>query len=80
MEDPKSVKQPTQPVGRRVMVWDAPVRLFHWLVVLLVTAAYVTWKLNWITWHARVSEALLALLIARLLWGCCGAAVGLLWQ
>lgn len=73
MEDPKSVKQPTRPVGRRVMVWDAPVRLFHWLVVLLVTAAYVSLKLNWIAWHVRVGEALLALVMARLLWGCFGS-------
>lgn len=73
MEDQKPVKQPTQPVGRPVLVWDAPVRLFHWLVVVLVAAAYVTLKLNWIAWHVRVGEALLALVIARLLWGCFGS-------
>lgn len=73
MDDQKPVKQPTQPVGRPVLVWDVPVRLFHWLVVVLVAAAYVTLKLNWIAWHVRVGEALLALVIARLLWGCFGS-------
>ena len=62
-----------QPVSRPVLVWDAPVRLFHWLVVVLVTAAYVTLKLNWMNWHVWVGEALLALVIARLLWGCFGS-------
>ncbi|MEW6341283.1 MAG: cytochrome b/b6 domain-containing protein [Paraburkholderia sp.] len=62
-----------QPVRRRVLVWDAPTRLFHWLVVALVAAAYATLKLNWIDWHVRVGEALLALLLFRVLWGCFGS-------
>ncbi|CAB3746228.1 cytochrome b/b6 domain-containing protein [Paraburkholderia humisilvae] len=62
-----------QPVRRPVLVWDAPVRLFHWLVVVLVAAAYVTLKLNWIDWHVRVGETLLALVIFRLLWGFWGS-------
>ena len=66
-------RQQTQPVRRPVLVWDAPVRLFHWLTVVLVTAAYVTYKLNWMDWHVRLGETLLALLIARLLWGCFGS-------
>jgi cytochrome b len=58
---------------RPVLVWDVPVRLFHWLVVVLVASAYVTLKLNWIDWHIRVGETLLALVIFRLLWGCFGS-------
>lgn len=59
---------------RPVRVWDLPTRLFHWLVVILVAAAYASEKLNWMGWHARIGEALLALLIFRLLWGCWGSA------
>ncbi|MCC8402392.1 cytochrome b/b6 domain-containing protein [Paraburkholderia sp. MMS20-SJTN17] len=73
MDSPEPITRPTQPVARPVLVWDAPVRLFHWLVVALVTAAYVTLKLNWIDWHVRVGETLLALVIFRLLWGCFGS-------
>jgi cytochrome b len=58
---------------RPVLVWDVPVRLFHWLVVVLVASAYVTLKLNWIDWHIRVGETLLALVIFRLLWGWFGS-------
>ena len=73
MDDHDPVKQPTPPAGRPVLVWDAPVRLFHWFAVVLVTAAYVTLELNWIDWHVRAGETLLALVIARLLWGFFGS-------
>jgi cytochrome b len=56
-----------------VRVWDAPIRVFHWLVAVLVAAAYATWRLNWMVWHARAGEALLALLVFRLLWGFFGS-------
>jgi cytochrome b len=58
---------------RLVFVWDAPTRLFHWLVVVLVVAAYATSRLNWMDWHAWVGEALLALLLFRVLWGIIGS-------
>lgn len=73
MDADEPVTPPVQPVRRSVPVWDVPTRLFHWLVVVLVTAAYLTLKLNWIDWHVRVGESLLALLIFRLLWGCVGS-------
>jgi cytochrome b len=56
-----------------VRVWDLPTRLFHWLTVVLVPAAYVTWRLNWMDWHADAGEALLALLLFRLVWGAVGS-------
>jgi cytochrome b len=59
--------------SRPVLVWDAPTRLFHWLVVLLVAAAYATSRLNWMVWHGRVGYVLLALLLFRLLWGFFGS-------
>ena len=58
---------------RKVFVWDAPTRLFHWLTVALVMAAYFTWRLNWMDWHAQVGDALLALLLFRLLLGFFGS-------
>jgi cytochrome b len=58
---------------RPVLVWDLPIRLFHWLTVVLVAAAYLTWRLNWMDWHAWVGDALLALLLFRLLWGLFGS-------
>ena len=59
--------------GESIAVWDLPIRLFHWLTVALVAAAYVTWRLNWMVWHARAGYALLTLLLFRLAWGFFGA-------
>ncbi len=66
-----------QSQGRFILVWDMATRFFHWLVVALVIAAYATWKLNWMDWHARVGDALLALLVFRLLWGVFGSETDL---
>jgi cytochrome b len=63
----------TKDSGRLVRVWDAPTRLFHWLVVVLVALAYVTARLNWMGWHVEIGEALLALLFFRLFWGFFGS-------
>jgi cytochrome b len=68
--------QPSRHPGtavRRVLVWDLPTRLFHGATIVLVAAAYVTWRMNRITWHAWIGEALLALLLFRLLWGFFGS-------
>lgn len=59
---------------RKIVIWDVPTRLFHWLAAVLVAAAYVTWRFDWMDWHARVGYALLALVLFRLLWGFFGSA------
>src|SRR5580704_5402354 len=58
---------------RIVLVWDIPIRVVHWLIVVLVAAAYATWRLNWMVWHGWVGDALLTLLLFRLLWGFFGS-------
>ena len=58
---------------QKMVVWDAPTRLFHWLTVILVAAAYATWRLNWMDWHTNAGYALLALVVFRLLWGFFGS-------
>ena len=59
-----------------VKVWDGPVRLFHWALVLLVVVMYVTAKLqgDWMTWHMRSGYAILALVLFRVLWGVFGSS------
>jgi cytochrome b len=59
--------------ARVVRVWDLPVRLFHWLIVALVAAAYATWRLNWIVWHGWIGDLVLALVLFRLFWGFFGS-------
>jgi cytochrome b len=57
----------------KVVVWDAATRLFHWFTALLVIACYVSWRMNWMDWHAWAGEALLAWVVFRLLWGFFGS-------
>lgn len=68
-QHPATARSTTRPV----LVWDVPTRLFHWLIVVLVAAAYVTERLNWMNWHVWIGEAVLALVLFRVLWGCFGS-------
>ncbi|PKM12673.1 MAG: cytochrome B [Gammaproteobacteria bacterium HGW-Gammaproteobacteria-3] len=58
-----------------VDVWDLPVRLFHWTLVLALVAGYITARLggSWIDWHGRIGLLILGLLIFRLVWGFTGS-------
>jgi cytochrome b len=59
----------------QVKVWDAPVRLFHWLLVLLFAFMFFSGKSGseWLEWHVRSGYAILALLLFRILWGFFGS-------
>ena len=53
---------------RAIVVWEAPTRLFHWLLAALVAAAYATQRLNWMDLHAMAGDAVLVLVLFRLTW------------
>lgn len=59
----------------RIRLWDLPIRLFHWLLLVLMVAAVVTGKVggNAIDWHARIGLAILGLLAFRIVWGVIGS-------
>jgi cytochrome b len=59
--------------GRAILVWDFPTRLFHWATIALIVLAYATYLLGWMDWHARVGNAVLTLVVFRLLWGFFGS-------
>jgi cytochrome b len=58
-----------------IKVWDMPVRLFHWLLVLLFAFMFLSGKLkgDWMEWHMRSGYAILALVLFRILWGFAGS-------
>jgi cytochrome b len=58
---------------RRIKVWDAPVRLFHWAIVVLIAAAWVTQEFNRMEWHVRIGYTILTLLLFRIVWGFVGS-------
>ena len=61
-----------KPMTGIVTVWDLAVRLFHWSLVGLMVAAWVTHKLDRMEWHALVGYAVLTLVLFRLAWGVVG--------
>jgi len=58
----------------KTRVWDLPLRIFHWLLVIGVVAAIITGKMGGplMDWHARIGATLMGLLIFRLVWGFIG--------
>jgi cytochrome b len=56
-------------------VWDLPVRLFHWVLVLLLVLQVVTGRIggSLMPFHAFCGYAVLALVVFRLLWGFFGS-------
>jgi len=58
-----------------IRVWDLPIRLFHWSLVLCITGSFVTINLGdeFIQWHAYFGYSILTLLIFRIIWGFIGS-------
>ncbi len=59
--------------GASVKVWDVPVRVFHWTLVLGFAAAYLTAEFHYGDIHALIGYALCVLLVARVVWGFYGS-------
>ena len=61
--------------GTRVLVWDLPVRIFHWAIVLLLVGLVATGLIGneWLLWHMRMGLAVIALIAFRILWGFVGS-------
>ena len=60
---------------KNIRVWDLPIRLFHWLLVLCITGSLITINLgdHAVQWHAYFGYSTLTLLIFRILWGFIGS-------
>ena len=56
-----------------VQVWDAPTRLFHWMVVILIFVSWLSADQAYMTVHLCSGLALLALLLFRIGWGLIGS-------
>lgn len=57
----------------RVQVWDVPTRLFHWSVVVLVGASWITADMGLVRVHLWSGALLLTLLLFRIIWGFVGS-------
>ncbi len=66
--------------ARSVRVWDLPLRLFHWLLLLAVAGALISVQLKAMDWHGRFGLAVLGLLTFRLVWGLVGSTHARFWS
>ncbi len=63
------------------MVWDLPVRIFHWSLVLLFFTAWFTGEGDrWLDIHIFAGYAILGLIIFRFVWGFSGTHFALFKQ
>jgi len=64
----------TKPQRTQVKIWDLPVRFFHWAIVLLFIAAYVTNSLGptYFKYHLWSGYAMILLVSFRIVWGFVG--------
>ena len=74
----RAASRPAGPPKPRVpsllmRVWDAPTRLFHWAIVLLMAFSYFSIQREWTQLHFLSGYTVLALLLFRLVWGFIGS-------
>ena len=57
-----------------IVVWDLPLRIFHWVLVLLVISQIVTVSIggNAMEYHALGGYTILTLVLFRIMWGFAG--------
>lgn len=69
----KSASPVDAPLAQPVLVWDAPVRVFHWLMVLSFAGAYLTAESEvWRLAHVTLGYTMAGLVAFRLVWGLAG--------
>ena len=59
----------------KIRVWDLPVRLFHWVLVILLAVSYFSGQAGgaWMKLHFWSGYAILTLLLFRIVWGFVGS-------
>ncbi len=63
----------SSPVRRKILVWDAPVRVFHWLMVASFAGAWLTAESErWRMVHVTLGYTMGGLVAFRILWGLVG--------
>ena len=58
-----------------IRVWDLPIRLFHWLLLIAIVLSFITVKIggNAMELHGLIGYCVLALIIFRICWGFMGS-------
>ena len=59
---------------RRIKLWDLPLRLVHWSLVVLLASLWWTWKSGQIELHEKLGFITLGILLFRFYWGLIGSS------
>jgi cytochrome b len=67
-------QDPPQHAAPAALVWDLPLRVFHWLLVLVFGGSFATHYagIEWFDWHRRLGYAACVLVGFRCVWGFVG--------
>jgi cytochrome b len=57
----------------RIQIWDVPIRLAHWLMVILIAVSWWTAENGQLEYHRYSGYTLLGLLVFRIYWGFAGS-------
>ena len=71
----RAAAPPAQAQAIRIRLWDLPVRIFHWSLLVAVGTAIVTGQLGggWMGVHGKAGLAIIGLVVFRILWGFAGS-------
>ncbi len=58
----------------RILVWDFPIRFFHWSLVILIASLFYTGFAGEMIWHFRLAYIALTLIFFRIFWGFFGSS------
>jgi cytochrome b len=68
------MKESTMSTRSSILVWDLPVRVFHWVLVLSFAGAFLTAESErWVLVHVTLGYTVGALVAFRLVWGVVGS-------
>ncbi|MGC3981933.1 MAG: cytochrome b/b6 domain-containing protein [Steroidobacteraceae bacterium] len=71
-----------EPTQQSRKVWDLPVRIFHWLLVLAIIGAYVSYQagIAYFKYHLWCGYTVVVLVSFRILWGLVGTYHARFWN
>lgn len=65
---------------KKIQVWDLPIRLFHWALVVMIVVCIYTIDVENITAHQYAGVFVLILLLFRIIWGLIGSSTARFWD
>lgn len=69
----KSINISSTPHAPQAPVWDLPLRVFHWGLMLSVFGAIASGKNGELYWHEKCGLTVLGLVVFRIIWGFVGS-------